>query len=166
MLHIGVVALGVGDVERAATFWCRALSYEMRTDGLGGWSTVLTPPAGGAGTRIALQHSETPPPAHPRQHLDLHVADARRTGRPRRSGSWPSGLNASIGTGIPTNPDFVVLADPDGNRFCIVDLSHDQRLIPQRGLLQWSETASIRRPRAFQARALPTELSDRGPDGI
>jgi hypothetical protein len=23
-------------------------------------------------------------------------------------------------------PDFVVLADPDGNRFCIVDLSHEQ----------------------------------------
>jgi hypothetical protein len=24
----------------------------------------------------------------------------------------------------PDDPDFVVLADPDGNRFCIVDLSH------------------------------------------
>ena len=24
----------------------------------------------------------------------------------------------------PDNPDFIVLADPDGNRFCIVDLSH------------------------------------------
>ena len=24
----------------------------------------------------------------------------------------------------PANPDFVVLADPDDNRFCVVDLSH------------------------------------------
>jgi hypothetical protein len=24
----------------------------------------------------------------------------------------------------PDDPDFVVLSDPDGNRFCIVDLSH------------------------------------------
>lgn len=24
----------------------------------------------------------------------------------------------------PDDPDFIVLADPDGNRFCIVDLSH------------------------------------------
>jgi hypothetical protein len=24
----------------------------------------------------------------------------------------------------PDDPDFVVLADPDGNRFCIVDLAH------------------------------------------
>lgn len=35
-----------------------------------------------------------------------------------------------------------------------------------KGLSGWSEPVSIRRPRAFQARALPTELSDRGPDGI
>ncbi len=27
----------------------------------------------------------------------------------------------------PDDPDFVVLADPDGNRFCIVDLGHEQR---------------------------------------
>jgi hypothetical protein len=26
----------------------------------------------------------------------------------------------------PADPDFVVLADPEGNRFCIVDLSHQQ----------------------------------------
>jgi hypothetical protein len=25
----------------------------------------------------------------------------------------------------PYDPDFVVLADPDGNRFCIVDLGHE-----------------------------------------
>ena len=24
----------------------------------------------------------------------------------------------------PANPDFVVLADPDDNRFCVVDLTH------------------------------------------
>ena len=27
----------------------------------------------------------------------------------------------------PEDPDFVVLADSDGNRFCIVDLSHEDR---------------------------------------
>src|SRR3954466_12644283 len=44
MLHIGVVALAVADVERAATFWCRALGYEPRRDGFGGWPVVLVPP--------------------------------------------------------------------------------------------------------------------------
>ena len=25
----------------------------------------------------------------------------------------------------PDDPDFIVLADPEGNRFCIVDLDHE-----------------------------------------
>jgi hypothetical protein len=25
----------------------------------------------------------------------------------------------------PEDPDFIVLEDPEGNRFCIVDLSHE-----------------------------------------
>ena len=31
------------------------------------------------------------------------------------------------GDRYPADPDFVVLADPDGNRFCIVDLGHVPR---------------------------------------
>ena len=34
----------------------------------------------------------------------------------------------------PEDPDFVVRADPDGNRFCIVDLSHEDSLIPPTSL--------------------------------
>ena len=30
----------------------------------------------------------------------------------------------------PDDPDFVVLADPDGNRFCVVDLSHEDQEQP------------------------------------
>lgn len=124
MLTFGVVVLGVADVQRAAAFWSRALDYELRTDGFGGWATVLQPPGGGAGARIALQRSETPPQAHPRLHLDLHVADAaeqagevtRLVGLGAERIDWDS---------YPDDPDFVVLADPDGNRFCIVDLSHE-----------------------------------------
>jgi catechol 2,3-dioxygenase-like lactoylglutathione lyase family enzyme len=123
VLTIGVVALGVTDVPRATQFWREALGYDVRTDGFGGWSTVLFPPSG-SGTLIALQRSETPPPDHPRLHLDLHVADAAEqaaeTDRLVTLGAervdWDS---------YPADPDFVVLADPDGNRFCIVDLSHD-----------------------------------------
>jgi catechol 2,3-dioxygenase-like lactoylglutathione lyase family enzyme len=74
-LGIGVVALGVTDVRRAAEFWSAALGYKLREDGFGGWAKVLVPPDG-AGTAIALQLSPTPPPDHPRLHFDLHVADA------------------------------------------------------------------------------------------
>lgn len=36
MLHVGVIAIGVIDVERAAAFWGKALGYHLRTDGAGG----------------------------------------------------------------------------------------------------------------------------------
>ena len=124
MLHVGVLALGVTDVKRAARFWCEALGYEVRADGFGGWATVLTAPDG-SGLKIALQRSETAPQDHPRLHIDLHVADAaeqateaeRLVSLGARRIEWDS---------YPDDPDFVVLADPDGNRFCIVDLSHSQ----------------------------------------
>jgi catechol 2,3-dioxygenase-like lactoylglutathione lyase family enzyme len=123
MLTIGVVALGVGDVERATEFWRDALGYDVRTDGFGGWSTVLVPP-GGSGTMIALQRSETPPPDHPRLHLDLHVADAAEQ-EVEAARLVALGAERVDWDSYPDDPDFVVLADPDGNRFCIVDLGHD-----------------------------------------
>jgi catechol 2,3-dioxygenase-like lactoylglutathione lyase family enzyme len=123
MLNIGVLALGVTDVPRATEFWCRALGYDVRRDGFGGWSTVLVPPDG-SGVKLALQRSETVPEDHPRLHLDLHVSDAaeqaaeveRLVALGAERVDWDS---------YPDDPDFVVLADPDGNRFCIVDLGHD-----------------------------------------
>ena len=65
VLTIGVVALGVTDVQPAAAFWRDVMGYEVRTDGFGGWATVLTPPAG-SGATIALQRSQTPVQDHPR----------------------------------------------------------------------------------------------------
>src|SRR5216683_302688 len=123
MLTFGVVALGVTDVQRAAEFWSAALGYEPREDGFGGWAKVLVPPDG-AGTAIALQLSQTPPQDHPRLHVDLHVADpdeqeaeaARLVSLGARRAGWDS---------YPEDPDFIVLEDPEGNRFCIVDLSHE-----------------------------------------
>ena len=123
MLTIGVVVLGVTDVRRAAGFWRAALGYELHEDGFGGWATVLTAP-GGSGTKIALQRSQTPPPEYPRLHLDLHVADAAaQVAEAARLVSL--GAERVEWDSYPDDPDFVVLADPDGNRFCIVDLSHE-----------------------------------------
>jgi catechol 2,3-dioxygenase-like lactoylglutathione lyase family enzyme len=125
MLKLGVVALGVTDVQRAAEFWSAALGYTLRQDGFGGWLNVLVPP-GEAGTAIALQLSQTPAQAHPRLHFDLHAADvseqeaeaARLISLGAKRVDWDA---------YPEDPDFIVLEDPDGNRFCIVDLSHEYR---------------------------------------
>jgi catechol 2,3-dioxygenase-like lactoylglutathione lyase family enzyme len=122
MLTFGVVVLGVTDRRRAEEFWCAALGYEVREDGFGGWACVLAPP-GGTGTMIALQTSQTPPEDHPRLHFDLHVADvAEQEAEAVRLVSL--GASQVDWDSYPDDPDFVVLADPDGNRFCIVDLGH------------------------------------------
>jgi catechol 2,3-dioxygenase-like lactoylglutathione lyase family enzyme len=122
MLKFGVVVLGVADRARAEEFWRAALGYQVRDDGFAGWARILVPP-GGTGTAIALQVSETPPDEHPRHHLDLHVASAaeqqaeadRLVALGARRVDWDR---------FPYDPDFIVLADTEGNRFCIVDLGH------------------------------------------
>lgn len=124
MLTFGVVVLGVADRQRAADFWRAALGYEVREDGYGGWAMVLVPPDGVSGAAIALQTSQTPAEEHPRIHLDLHatgVAEqeaeaARLTSLGASRVDWDS---------YPADPDFIVLADTEGNRFCIVDLAHE-----------------------------------------
>jgi len=121
VLTVGVVVLGVADVQRAAAFWTRALGYEVRVDGFGGWATVLQPPGGNAGVTIALQRSATPPRDHPRLHLDLHVADAAEQAA-EVARLVDLGAERVDWDSYPDDPDFVVLADPDGNRFCVVDL--------------------------------------------
>jgi predicted enzyme related to lactoylglutathione lyase len=123
MLRIGVLALGVTDKQRAARFGSQALGYPLRDGDFGGWDTVVLSASGGSGIEIALQRSETVPQEHPRLHLDLHVDDAaeqaaevaRLISLGAQTVEWDS---------YPDDPDFVVLADTEGNRFCVVDLSH------------------------------------------
>ena len=73
MLSIGMVVLGVTDMRRAMDFWCQALGYQLREGGAAERWTVLAP-AGGTGTELALQRSQTPVREHPGMHLDLVVA--------------------------------------------------------------------------------------------
>jgi catechol 2,3-dioxygenase-like lactoylglutathione lyase family enzyme len=122
MLTFGVVVLGVTDRQRAEEFWRAALGYEVRTDGFGGWARVLTPP-GGTGTAIALQTSQTPPADYPRLHFDLHVTgvDEQEAEAARLVSLGASRIDWDS---YPDDPDFIVLADTEGNRFCIVDLAH------------------------------------------
>jgi catechol 2,3-dioxygenase-like lactoylglutathione lyase family enzyme len=122
MLRLGTVVLGVEDVERAVTFWSAALGYRPVRFESSNDFTILVPPSG-EGTRVAVQRSDTPAQSHPRAHIDLIVDDAteqqaeieRLIGLGAHRVDWDS---------YPSDPDFVVLADPDGNRFCVVDAGH------------------------------------------
>jgi catechol 2,3-dioxygenase-like lactoylglutathione lyase family enzyme len=123
MLTFGVVVLGVIDRQRAEEFWCAALGYRMRGDGFGGWAKVLAP-ADGTGIMIALQLSGVPPEDYPRLHFDLHVADAAEQ-QAEADRLVSLGASRVDWDRYPDDPDFVVLADTEGNRFCVVDLGHE-----------------------------------------
>ena len=123
MLRIGTTVMGATDVRRAAAFWCRALGYVPRDGEPADDWTVLVPADGGAGPGLALDLSETPLQEHPRVHLDLYAGDAA---------DQAAEVERLIALGAervawdlyPDDPDFVVLADTEGNRFCVVDTAH------------------------------------------
>ncbi|WP_447035044.1 VOC family protein [Streptomyces sp. DSM 118878] len=120
MLRLGIPVIGVTDVPRAVAFWTAALDlvvtreWESET-----WRTLDH--ADGSGRALALMRSESPAEARPRLHLDLFTdteqeqqAEVRRLiGLGAQAVEWDL---------YPPDPDFVVLADPDGNLFCVVDL--------------------------------------------
>ncbi|WP_326572159.1 VOC family protein [Actinacidiphila glaucinigra] len=124
MLTLGTIVLGVTDVRRAAAFWGAALGYVPRdgeVEAQDDWA-VLVPAAGAAGPGIALGTSTTPVQEHPRVHLDLYADDAaEQAAEVERL--------VALGAGrvdwdrYPPDPDFVVLADTEGNRFCVIDKS-------------------------------------------
>lgn len=122
MLRLGTIVLGADDVERAATFWAHAFGYEIVTfPGSDDGFTILIPPDR-VGTRIALHRSATPIQERPRVHLDLVVDSAAEQSCEI---DRLVGLGASrVAWSYPSDPDFVVLADTEGNRFCVVDASH------------------------------------------
>lgn len=122
MLRVQFFVLGTTDMGRAIEFWTRALGYVVSAGGVAARWTELVP-ATGHGAGLALQYSETPAQDHPRIHLDLSVADAaEQTAEADRLVSL--GAKRVDWDLYPADPDFVVLADPDGNRFCVVDFSH------------------------------------------
>lgn len=114
--------LGAGDVARAVSFWSNVLGYEpVRFADADDEFTLLVPPTG-EGTRVAVHRSSTAAQDRPRVHLDLIVDSGdEQTAEIERL----IGLGASrVSWEYPTDPDFVVLCDTEGNRFCVVDASH------------------------------------------
>jgi catechol 2,3-dioxygenase-like lactoylglutathione lyase family enzyme len=110
MVTIGTIVVQVSDLERAAAFWMTALGYVRRADN----PLILVPPSGN-GPALALDQTD-------RMHLDLYAAsgDEQRAevGRLVAAGA------TQVPWTYPDDADFVVLADPDGNLFCVVNASH------------------------------------------
>ena len=108
MVRIGSVVLNVTDVGRAAAFWRNALGYVRRP---GGHEGVLVPP-GGEGPALLLDETDM-------THLDLHVGSEQEQ---RAEVERLIGLGAQrVDWVYPEGTSFVVLADTEGNLFCVVN---------------------------------------------
>ena len=115
MLRVGSVVLGVEDLPRALAFWQAALGYQPREEPEDTW--VVLVPDGEPGPQVALMLSHTPAQDHPRVHLDLYADDqAAEVARLIALGATEVHWDKR-----PADADYVILADPEGNRFCVVD---------------------------------------------
>jgi catechol 2,3-dioxygenase-like lactoylglutathione lyase family enzyme len=115
-LHLATVVLNVRDMRRAVRFWEAALGYRQREAHLDPEFMMLIDPDG-RGLPVSLQLTDTDPKEPVRVHLDLYTDEQQRQVErlvglgASRVDDWP----------YPADADFVVLRDPDGNEFCVID---------------------------------------------
>jgi hypothetical protein len=123
MLSIGTVVVGVSELHRAVAFWTQALNYVPKRPIQPGADFAILVPQSGSGAHLALDLSETPIQPYPRIHLDLYAGDAAdQAAEVERLVAL--GATVVDWDRYPADPDFVVLADTEGNRFCVIDTSH------------------------------------------
>lgn len=115
MLSIGSVVWSVRDMDQAIRFWCEALDYEPKREPDVDWA-ILVPRAGGEGQQLSIKLVTSEPLPRQRHHLDLFASDqTAEVERLLKLGATPVEWEYEPGA------DYVVLADPDGNRFCVID---------------------------------------------
>ena len=78
---------------------------------------VLLRPRNGVGPNVSLDKQRSTPQVPPRIHLDLYADDqAAEVKRLIALGATEVQWDKR-----PPDADYVILADPEGNRFCVVD---------------------------------------------
>ena len=116
-LRVGAIVIRVDDLERQKAFWTAALDYVAR-DGDDDTFALLHP-KDGIGPNVSLDRVSAPVQVPPKLHLDLYAEDqATEVARLKALGAtevhWAK---------RPADADYIILADPEGNRFCVIDTS-------------------------------------------
>lgn len=114
MLSIGSIVWGVKDVPRAIAFWCAALDYKPLREPSADWAILV--PAVGEGQQMAITVVSSDADSQQRHHLDLYASD--RDAEVERLFSIGA---RRVNWTYPAGADYVVLADPDDNTFCVIE---------------------------------------------
>lgn len=113
-MRIGSIVIRCYEFERMMEFWQEALHYIPRAPAHGGWVVLRDPE--GTGPNLSLDRiPEKRTGKRSRLHLDLYADDQKRE------------VERLVQLGAKRYPwrykpgnDFIVLEDPDGNLFCVV----------------------------------------------
>lgn len=111
MLKIGSIVWGVTDIKKEADFWKAALDYEITYQSID--FAILKPKEGREGLQMSLKLITSP---HARRHhMDLFSDDQKaEVERLLALGATRKEWNYE------PDADYIVLEDPDGNPFCVV----------------------------------------------
>ncbi len=109
-MRIGSIVWGVKNIEKTAEFWSRALDYRLSRMTVN-WAVLE--PKSGDGIEMCL--SKVISDKAKRHHIDLYTDNQKGdVERLLALGATKADWN------YPPGADFVVLRDPDGNPFCVV----------------------------------------------
>jgi predicted enzyme related to lactoylglutathione lyase len=114
-LTVGSIVIRVDDLAKQMDFWKQALDYTHRDEPEDDW--VVLRPRTGQGPNISLDVRRSEVHLPPRIHLDLYALDQdAEVTRLLALGATRVEWNR------PAGADFVTLADPEGNRFDVVQV--------------------------------------------
>ena len=115
-IRIGSVVIDCVNFDQMVRFWEQALYYVPREPASDGWVVLCDPER--RNTNLSLNEVLPSEKLHGRNwlHFDLYTKDQK------------SEINRLLDLGAKRHPqeydpgdDFVVLEDPDGNLFCVID---------------------------------------------
>jgi len=115
-LELGMVTVDCADPRQLAGFWTKALGVEVEVDYE---EYLILTPAKEGGTKLAFQRVPEPREGKNRLHLDFATED------------WASEVKRLVALGasevdeqVMPGLTWTVLADPEGNVFCVGQGDH------------------------------------------
>ena len=116
VVRVECLTVDCRDADRLAAFWAALLEYVPRETFT---ASIRIGPASGAGVDLLFAPGAGPKAAKNRLHLDLRPTDHQRAVERALD------LGARVVAGDEPTARWTVLADPEGNEFCVLQSETD-----------------------------------------
>ncbi|MDN5742354.1 MAG: VOC family protein [Yaniella sp.] len=115
MLVVGSIVIRVSDLQKQIQFWSDALNYAVREPIDDDFALLFA--TDGTGPNVSLDAHRSERILPPRMHLDLYAEDqAAEVHRLTTLGATKVDWGR-----CPDDADYVIMQDPEGNRFCVIE---------------------------------------------